>query len=1184
MVKRWLVLLLVLLSLAVVSLPISEAACAYCNGGSCNDICESGETTACNDCNKYFCQDSICDPGLGEDCNSCPSDCGYCDGHSCTSGGQCQGRYCVCGECDSTPPPGSYCCGDGDCDLDYCGSWGSNYCYDDDVYRQRTCHDFSCVSMSCSETTSIDRQKVQECGTQGCSGGSCVTCTSRASFSCKVLDQDIYWKDSCGNWEEEKEDCGHLTQTGTWGTHYCKNGNVYENRTNTVGGCYLGDTTCRVTSTDFEERLVEECPNGCTNGACTAGCSDDPACTSASATGCSLDFVKRWWCEEGLDGCLDQVWETCVGRCDASSHQCVPGCTSNANCDDNNPCTLNQCTQATGACMYPPDTSANGATCDYLQHPGIGDGRCDNGVCSCFDPSSDSQVCNGWTCGTSNDYCGVPRTCLPGCSHGYSCVDGGCLPGGGCSSNGDCSGETPICDTNTGYCVTCIEQSHCDDADVCTVDTCVLSVCSHVVLPPACPPADEVPCGDPVTSQNACPGCAGTGTLCGVLQVCLDLGGWGCQDCVDAAPSPSAVLCGTTTTGQLCNGQQFSVVGTGCSQGAVCIAGTCEATVFTILQADVAVVAPNTVVLNPVLSAASGAVPLHFFSYEGWMSTNTKNVGHTDVGRYDVTITAYRQTTGAPLATANPAVSIFVNCNPGDPNYGPCCLDGSYLPDSSSCIHGDTDPGETWQCVGGRCVEYCTPHSSQGCVGTVRYWYDSCGQRGAAIFDCAIDGELCVENGGQTECVDQPPSCSGEYNYFCRENNVWRRDTGCGLTQQSEPCSAHERCEEENNQAWCEAQGPCDAYPGTMFCDSCVDPLTNRLHCGGCDRACGRNEQCVQGTCALIPGCVVICDTNDECGAGYVCVSAGSCTESRCEAVDVLKQPVEAVEQLAGQLTDGIVQVDVTMIATGFRFSAYNLGPTILENVTVTAEFQKLLAESADGLIVEETPYVVLEQDPVLAFTLPPLQERHDWTVTVRYAETLDPSYANLVSILDIDYQSPDLLAAWNDTKDLLAIGLNSEFDGENTKFHLTLNPSKGLGALSVPIEIPKCMAAYASELQLDGNYRIVEEDPLIVWRFEKLDAPTAITFSVPGDIDEECKAQLRAMAYAGKIGKPINPWLTILLVPLIGVLLIFFQRFAPGMQPHKEIPKQEYFAIGRQQGRSDEDLEREWRDYKRRF
>ena len=194
----------------------------------------------------------------------------------------------------------------------------------------------------------------------------------------------------------------------------------------------------------------------------------------------------------------------------------------------------------------------------------------------------------------------------------------------------------------------------------------------------------------------------------------------------------------------------------------------------------------------------------------------------------------------------------------------------------------------------------------------------------------------------------------------------------------------------------------------------------------------------------------------------------------------------------------------------------------------------------------------------------------------------LEENDLGLTAILGIAYA--DLLPQWNDTKHALTIGLNSEYDGENTQFHLTLNPSKSLEGVSIPLEIPKCMASRAAEMQLAGDFRVIKDDPLIVWQFDELSKPTDIMFSVAKDIDEECKAQLKAMAIANRVGKPLNPWLAILIAPIIGAILIFFQRFGPPTRQREVIPKNEYFAIGRKRGMSEEDLEHEWHNYKRGF
>ncbi|MBR9692446.1 hypothetical protein GOV07_00765 [Candidatus Woesearchaeota archaeon] len=236
------------------------------------------------------------------------------------------------------------------------------------------------------------------------------------------------------------------------------------------------------------------------------------------------------------------------------------------------------------------------------------------------------------------------------------------------------------------------------------------------------------------------------------------------------------------------------------------------------------------------------------------------------------------------------------------------------------------------------------------------------------------------------------------------------------------------------------------------------------------------------------------------------------------------------------------------------------------------------MASSAQYLQVQGVDYSIIEDDPVLAFEIPILENTATFTVTT--PKTLTEDDLGLATILGISYM--DLLGLWNQTKGSLTMGLNSEFDGENTKFHLTLNPDKSLNGVSIPIEIPKCMAQYASEMNLGGNYRIIKEDPLIVWQFDKLNKPTEITFSVPGDIDEECKAQLKAMALANRIGKPLNPWFAILLIPIIGSLLIFFQRFTP--TPHEKLSKREFLELAKGQGQTEEQAHREWHDYKRRF
>ena len=83
--------------------------------------------------------------------------------------------------------------------------------------------------------------------------------------------------------------------------------------------------------------------------------------------------------------------------------------------------------------------------------------------------------------------------------------------------------------------------------------------------------------------------------------------------------------------------------------------------------------------------------------------------------------------------------------------------------------------------------------------------------------------------------------------------------------------------------------GPCPAM--FSLCDgTCVDTLSNRLHCGGCARACTGGQTCVAGACAC-PAMFTLCggtcvDARTDranCGAcGRTCHFSETCTAGVC--------------------------------------------------------------------------------------------------------------------------------------------------------------------------------------------------------------------------------------------------------------------------------------------------------------
>jgi hypothetical protein len=1126
--------------------------CTYCGDGEVqclNDdgICEvcDGSAGNCGDgllCNQDSCQcvDDPSDPcdydgwncEAGETCENCPSDCGEC----CTP--DCVGKTCGSDGCGSYCPPYYNSCPSGTC---YLGNCCTPSCPNPAAY--------SCTLWTPASSNGCGGTCAGFWGTKCPVGQSCNTQTHTCELHCTSHSQcdtgDVCRTGQCDfgtgdcYWEANTDascDGGYCSASGTCVActdTYCTTNFGCEYRCDAWGSC--SDSTYSLCSHTAASCIFN--PDTC---ACEV-CDETEQCISHTLTySCDQTCYPAtcaYSCHAG-SCCPATQTEACAGK-DCGSYVLCGETTQRScgTCGGATPvCQNGQCVSSTTYYRDADgDTYGNAGVTNTAGGSGwVLDATDCNDANAAINPGA-TEVCNGVD-DDCDDLVDAADSSMTACPAGQSCQGGSCVDTG-CSVNADCTDPNlPFCHTSSGDCVACLLDHNCA-AQQCMVASCVNFQCSYVATPPDCPSPGEITCNDPIDPLNSCGSCQGTGTLCGEGEVCTSTG---CDlQTVLVNPDPGNIL-------------------------------ALEGEAFTIL-----------VGLNPddldLIVDAEGMSGLVVGRPQGQDWQVSKVTGREDVGEHTITLTVFEiGFSDDPLGSYQ--VPVAVSCDTDNP----CCLGYGYLTDNEPCeLNGNPVGG---YCSGdGECVENCIQNAYTACHEGNIHYFDSCDNVGDLSQSCS-DDEVCTEQDGSAVCEPLPPSCTGVYDYFCRSGDVYRTDTGCGLTELSQECSVQERCVEQGTSASCEPLSSCQAYPGTIECaDECVDPLTHRLHCGGCNRDCGRNEQCVQGMCELIPGCVVICDGNSDCDPGQVCVNAGSCTESECQNVNVFDQNETAIQVLATELLrEGLVQVATAVEGNEFVFTATNLGPRTLSNVSVTTEFQKLIAASAQNLGVSGVNYIIIEDDPVLEFMIPELESEHTWRVQANNYARLKEEHLSLTTIMKILYSDPDLLAAWNETKDALTMGLNSEFDGENTKFHLTLNPNKNLRGLSVPIEIPKCMAKFVSEMNLEGEYRVVKDDPLIVWQFDEVSKPTAISFSVPKDIDEECKAQLKAMAIARKIGRPINPWLSILLVPLIGSLLIFFQRFGP--HEHAKLSKKEFFDLAESQGQSRDDAEREWRDYKRRF
>src|SRR3989344_9201405 len=220
--------------------------------------------------NDYYCSGSSSIESLS---SSDIDTCGICE-------------YCTSGDSSCNPYPSGQLCGTTDCN--YKDTECRNYNNVNSICNGAS----SCVDGSCSSSYT-DEQKGKLCngGNGQCDGlGNCAACESSSQYTC--YDNDVYWKDSCGNIDGIKEECGDnaLVTEKICGAY----NNVLTVRKFTEKGCIsskcfvsesslvIGDESC-----DFGYQCVSgECkpaPQCTSNGQCgTDGWIGNPSCSDGN--------------------------------------------------------------------------------------------------------------------------------------------------------------------------------------------------------------------------------------------------------------------------------------------------------------------------------------------------------------------------------------------------------------------------------------------------------------------------------------------------------------------------------------------------------------------------------------------------------------------------------------------------------------------------------------------------------------------------------------------------------------------------------------------------------------------------------------------------------------------------------------------------------------------------------------
>jgi hypothetical protein len=227
--------------------------------------------------------------------------------------------------------------------------------------------------------------------------------------------------------------------------------------------------------------------------------------------------------------------------------------------------------------------------------------------------------------------------------------------------------------------------------------------------------------------------------------------------------------------------------------------------------------------------------------------------------------------------------------------------------------------------------------------------------------------------------------------------------------------------------------------------------------------------------------------------------------------------------------------------------------------------------------------YTVVENEETIYMLFAPFEQiSSSEEIVIDLPRTINP---NFVSAINVEVSHNPLLGSTDVlTDEQITITNNLVKEDGKTKLRIGLNPHAELQGVRVPVQIPKCVAQSASELKLQGNYEIIQDDPLVVWTFESISSKENIDIDLgTKDVAEECRTGLTALAVASTVNKPLNPWIPLALIPIVGFIIIFFQKFKAG-DVKERLSKEEFKRLAKQEGQTDEQIEESWKDYERKF
>lgn len=666
------------------------------------------------------------------------------------------------------------------------------------------------------------------------------------------------------------------------------------------------DDTCDAASGCEHIHNLDACDDG---DPCTVGdkCQQGECAGAPVACDCTADAD----CESFEDG------DVCNGTlyCDTTQvpFKCAVAEDTIIECEEaqgiNAFCLSPVCDPETGECSFAP--AHDGEACSDEDTCTLGD-LCDNGVCTsqAFLGCDDDNVCTEDLCDpasgckhapqegecddanpcTVGDYCAAGE-CVPAgpldCDDGKVCTTDGCHPESGCFAEPN----TAICDdhdacTQDDLCAggDCHPggEVNCDDANVCTDDTCNPETgCVHTANDAACDDLNPCTLGDHCSGGN----CIGEAAIeCDDDNVCTDdlcdLE-TGCKFVPNSAPCNDEDAC---TTADFCNlGECLGGPALPCEDNNPCTDDSCDAEVgcqFVPNAVECDDGNPCTVDDSCVAGWCKGGDTAD--CSDGDVCTDdycSLEAGchhvHNDAPCDDADACTMGDICSDGICTPGP---VPISCNDGDectadscnPETGcehelviPCCGNG-LKDDGEACDDGNNENGDgcSADCMSDEscgngildpATEVCDGEAFPvgchvgwfNCVDECQTWDTSHCQSWCGDGDIDADFEACDGEVFPTECYDGEFVCELECKYWNKSGcNEWCGDSlangpeecdgfdfaaGCPLSQ----CYCSSDCvmyfdEEQTAQEWDEGDydGVSTNPPGEGLDPACYEPDT----------------------------------------------------------------------------------------------------------------------------------------------------------------------------------------------------------------------------------------------------------------------------------------------------------------------------------------------------------------------